>query len=111
MKMSNSMPSSASTTISVTSETGGEGDVTKRSKVGIVKNQMKIFRMKGVVYIHGSTQLYLLQAVHDIFSLTVSEYPVTDGMNSGSGSRFIVIGRHLDRSSIQEGLLSCCVTK
>ena len=80
-------------------------DISKRSKV---ENQMKIFRMKGVVCIHGSDKLYLLQAVHDIFSLTVSEYSVSDEI---SVSKFIVIGRYIDRNSILEGLLRCCVTK
>lgn len=85
----------------------GSTDINKRSKVSNSNPVMKIFRMKGVVCVDGSDKLYLLQAVHDIFSLADSEYPVSEVV-----SKFIVIGRNIDRASIEDGLSKCCsITK
>jgi G3E family GTPase len=81
--------------------------ITSTSAV-VATTDMKIFRMKGIVHIHQCTNLYILQAVHEIFDLQESSYStggigdVTDGSNP-----IVIIGKNLDCDLIKDKLMSC----
>lgn len=81
--------------------------ITSTSAV-VATTDMKIFRMKGIVHIHQCTNLYILQAVHEIFDLQESSYStggigdVTDGSNP-----IVIIGKNLDCDLIEDKLMSC----
>lgn len=71
-------------------------------------SDMRIFRLKGIVHIAGSSQLYVLQAVHNIFELQPSPYTVGSVEDTTSGlSSFVFIGKHLDMQYIESELSRC----
>lgn len=71
---------------------------------------MKIFRMKGIVYIDNCSNLYILQAVHEIFDLQESSNTIgSDGDGSGGCNLIVIIGKNLDIVRIEQELLSCRV--
>lgn len=72
-------------------------------------NEMKIYRIKGVLHVADDPSvLYLFQGVHDIFELSTSDIAVgstndtTDGLN-----KVIVIGKNLDMLMIEEKFIDC----
>lgn len=86
------------------------------------KSSMRIFRMKGAICIEGKNTYHLLQAVHDIFEVSPSTFPIeiqdsvssnsnVDKNNSYNGplSRIVVIGKCIDRKSLYDGLCQCVV--
>lgn len=69
---------------------------------------MRIFRLKGIVHIEGSSQLYVLQAVHNIFELQPSPYTVGSVEDTTAGiSSFVFIGKHLDMQYFEGEFLKC----
>ena len=73
---------------------------------------MKIYRMKGVLHAADSASgcLYIMQAVHDIFDVQPSTHVVGSAQDTTEGAnKFIVIGRHLDATLLDEGLRKCVV--
>jgi len=74
----------------------------------VLVSDMKIFRMKGIVYIHQCNNLYILQAVHEIFDLQESSYDVGSAGDVTDGNNLIVIiGKNLDYDLIEEKIMSC----
>lgn len=69
---------------------------------------MKIFRMKGIVHIHQCTNLFILQAVHEIFDLQESSYSTGGTGDATDGSNpIVIIGKNLDCDLIKDKLMSC----
>jgi G3E family GTPase len=91
------------------------------------KQQMIIYRMKGLLHVVNSSQLYILQAVHDIFDIYASTYEdnatagaVIEESDVDEASKFfedrtggdnviVVIGRNIDEEGILQGFRSCLV--
>jgi len=74
----------------------------------VVTTDMKIFRMKGIVHIHQCTNLYILQAVHEIFDLQESSYSTGGTGDATDGSNpIVIIGKNLDCDLIKDKLMSC----
>lgn len=73
-------------------------------------NEMRIFRMKGILMAHGQPHLQVLQAVFDVFDITPSSFvkggegDATQGLN-----RIVVIGRNLDKTQVEEGFFRCLI--
>lgn len=62
-----------------------------------------IFRLKGIIEIEGERQRYVLQGVHRILELKAA-----DAWETGPrASKFVFIGRNLDRSALHSALLEC----
>jgi G3E family GTPase len=62
-----------------------------------------IFRMKGIVEIEGESKRYVLQGVHRILELKAA-----DAWETGvRASKFVFIGRNLDRDELRSTLLEC----
>lgn len=74
----------------------------------VATTDMKIFRMKGIVHIHQCSNLYILQAVHEIFDLQESSYS-TGGTGDATDGRnpIVIIGKNLDCDLIDDKLMSC----
>ena len=73
-------------------------------------DEMKIFRMKGVLHVKDEIYLQILQGVFDIFEVKPSSFlRCSDGDKSAGLNRIVVIGRNIDRDIIEEGFLSCIV--
>ena len=62
-----------------------------------------IFRLKGILSIADDDRRYVLQAVHRIMELR----PADAWEDSKPGSKFVFIGRKLDRPALEAGLLAC----
>lgn len=62
-----------------------------------------IFRLKGIVAIGGDDRKYVLQGVHRVLELRPAEAwgPTTPS------SKFVFIGRNLERRTLQAGLFAC----
>jgi G3E family GTPase len=72
------------------------------------EREMAIFRMKGLVHIHGEPHLYILQAVHTIFDVQQGQCEVGGAEDTTQGeSVFVVIGKYLDMEQIEDKLRSC----
>lgn len=69
----------------------------------ITKAGEDIFRMKGIVAVDGDPRRHVLQGVHRILELR----PAEPWGNQVPASKFIFIGRHLQRQALQAGLDSC----
>jgi G3E family GTPase len=82
--------------------------VNKSSHSNIDDNDMKIFRIKGVLHVNSQEYIQLLQAVFDIFEIKPSSFLIgsNDDMSLGL-NRIVVIGRNIDKDEIEEGFLSC----
>lgn len=62
-----------------------------------------IFRLKGIIDIDGDKRRYVLQGVHRILELKPA-----DAWDGGTRvSKFVFIGRNLDRSKLHSALLEC----
>lgn len=70
------------------------------------KSSMKIYRMKGIFHCtEPSTHLYVLQAVHNLFDLQLTDYLVESSQDKTNGeSLLVVIGSNLDPSFIEAEL-------
>ena len=76
-----------------------------------VTDEMKIFRMKGVLHANGQEYLQVLQGVFDIFEIKASTFLIgSEGDLSAGLNRVVVIGRNIDSISIEEGFLSCLLS-
>ncbi|EKX37242.1 hypothetical protein GUITHDRAFT_158618 [Guillardia theta CCMP2712] len=64
---------------------------------------MTIFRMKGLLTIHGEETQMVLQGVHNLFDIL----PAQAQVDSQSRSKIVFIGQNLDRLALQKGLSSC----
>ncbi|RJF92845.1 GTP-binding protein [Noviherbaspirillum saxi] len=62
-----------------------------------------IFRLKGIIEIEGDSRRYVLQGVHRILELK----PADAWESSTRTSKFVFIGRNLDRSELHSALLEC----
>lgn len=62
-----------------------------------------IFRLKGILSIADDDRRYVLQAVHRIMELR----PADAWEDSKPASKFVFIGRKLDRPALEAGLLAC----
>lgn len=76
--------------------------IERSQHLSIEEFKMKIFRMKGVIKIKNESQLYILQAVHDIFDIQPSSYGVLESFN-----KVVVIGKCLDIGALEAGLKKC----
>ena len=105
----------ASIAVTTAVATGGAMEVegesvanTQGVAAGTSTSEMRIFRLKGIVHIQGSKQLYVLQAVHNIFELQPSPYTVGSAEDTTSGlSSFVFIGKHLDMQNLETELSKC----
>lgn len=67
---------------------------------------MDVFRLKGVVCVINEVRRVLIQAVHELYQLV----PTTNWNETEDKSNTLVfIGRHLDKSVLQEHFTSCVV--
>jgi G3E family GTPase len=82
--------------------------VNKSNHSNMNENEMKIFRIKGVLHVNSQEYIQLLQAVFDIFEIKDSSFLIgsNDDMSLGL-NRIVVIGRNIDKDEIEEGFLSC----
>eukprot|EP00960_Hanusia_phi_P056708 763350-Hanusia_phi.AAC.2 len=64
---------------------------------------MTIFRIKGLLTIHGEETQMVLQGVHNLFDIL----PAQAQVDSLSRSKIVFIGQNLDRLALQQGLSSC----
>lgn len=64
-----------------------------------------IFRMKGIVSIHGENSRFVFQGVHMLFD----GQPDRPWGNEPRGNQLIFIGRHLNREELVKGFQSCLV--
>lgn len=88
--------------------TTSTSNISSSTSTLVSTTDMKIFRMKGIVHIHQCTNLYILQAVHEIFDLQESSYSTGGIGDATDGSNLIVIiGKNLDCDLIEDKLLSC----
>jgi G3E family GTPase len=71
---------------------------------------MKIYRMKGVLHADQMDNLYIMQAVHDIFDVQPSSHVIGSAQDTTNGmNKMIVIGRNLDSALLDEGFFKCLV--
>ena len=63
----------------------------------IVAKPEQVYRAKGFLQLREVEKPVLLQAVRDIFSITLSDKPLADGV-----SQLVVIGRHLDVEAMRQ---------
>jgi G3E family GTPase len=64
-----------------------------------------IFRVKGLFWVAGSANKWVLQAVHELYDVT--EGPAWEA-GSTCRSKLVFIGRHLDGERLQRELEKCC---
>ena len=64
----------------------------------------QIYRMKGLLQIHGSSCCHVLQAVQELYDIV--EGPQWEASTHGH-SRVVVIGRHLKADTLHYGFQSC----
>jgi G3E family GTPase len=64
-----------------------------------------IFRVKGLFWVAGSCNKWVLQAVHELYDVT--EGPAWEA-GSPCRSKLVFIGRHLDGERLQEEFEKCC---
>lgn len=92
-------------------ETENDGIVAKispRSTHSAVQDDMMVYRIKGILHVHGQEQLQILQGVFDVFEVKQSSFCIGGEGDASKGlSRVVVIGRNIDRDEIEEGFLSC----
>lgn len=72
--------------------------------------EMKIFRMKGILHVADSLNLYILQSVHDLFD--VQESSIIQGASddtTNGNNRIILIGRNMNREYFEEGFKNCII--
>jgi G3E family GTPase len=62
-----------------------------------------IFRLKGIVALHGESRRYVVQAVHRIMDLQ----PADAWGEERPASRLVFIGRALDRAALEAGMSRC----
>lgn len=77
------------------------------------KLRMKIYRMKGIIHSSDSaTHLYILQAVHNLFDLQLTDYTIGSLQDKTNGqSLVIVIGSYLDPAYLESELRSALISK
>ena len=69
---------------------------------------MHIYRMKGMLHVKNNDNLFILQAVHDIFDIQPSTTEVGSADDNSNGlNKIIVIGRHLDNVALMRNFESC----
>jgi len=66
-------------------------------------NHENIYRFKGIANLRGESRRFVVQGVHALFS---GQFGVEWGQ-SPRASRFVFIGRGLDRAMLSEGLAAC----
>ena len=72
---------------------------------------MKIYRMKGVLHIEEKENVYIMQAVHDIFDVQPSSHIIGSAQDTTNNlNKIIVIDRNLDVDRINEGFVKCLST-
>jgi G3E family GTPase len=82
--------------------------VNKSNHSNINDNDMKIFRIKGILHVNSQEYVQLLQAVFDIFEIKSSSFLIGSNEDMSLGlNRIVVIGRNIDKDEIEEGFLSC----
>ena len=95
----------------VIDNTKNDGNVAKISPHSAVKDDkddMMVYRIKGILHVHGQERLQILQGVFDVFEVKPSSFSIGgEGDASGGLSRVVVIGRNIDRDEIEDGFLSC----
>jgi G3E family GTPase len=62
-----------------------------------------IFRLKGIVQVGEDDRRYVLQGVHRLLDLR----PMGAWDGAERSSKFVFIGRNLDRADLQAGLAAC----
>ena len=85
----------------------GEGQISFSSSipVSVSKPAPDIFRVKGLFWVAGSSNKWVLQAVHELYDVT--EGPAWEAGSPGR-SKLVFIGRHLDGDRLQRELEKCC---
>ena len=63
-----------------------------------------IYRMKGMIRVEDTENLYILQSVYDVFDIQPSDY-------KGKSSSIIIIGFHLNENELRKKFRSCIFTK
>ena len=67
--------------------------------------------MKGLLHVRDSTQLHVLQAVHEIFELRASDCAAgSAGDHTQGQNRIVIIGSNVDVDALLRGALSTVVS-
>uniref|UniRef100_K3WNX3 CobW C-terminal domain-containing protein n=1 Tax=Globisporangium ultimum (strain ATCC 200006 / CBS 805.95 / DAOM BR144) TaxID=431595 RepID=K3WNX3_GLOUD len=67
----------------------------------------RLFRMKGVLAIADEPNKFILQAVHELFEVYVSDESWSEASQEDVCSRIVFIGLHLDLKRLESGFRSC----
>jgi len=85
-------------------------DVPKTHSPAINKDSddMKIFRMKGVVHIDGDQHLHILQGVHDTYEIKPSRIVAGSPEDTSRNNNLItIIGKRIDAEALRQGFIRC----
>ena len=103
------------TSILSLANTANPADIANPANVANPVSQC-IYRMKGIICLENELYYYILQAVHNIFDLTPTNYLIEDNTSvskvkgeSPYVSKIIVIGSALDSDALYKGFLQCVV--
>jgi len=95
---------------SVSSKFQGELSINKLNAwIGeqVMANGVNLFRYKGVLAVKGYDKKFVFQGVHMVFNGSFSE--MTRKADEPRESRFVFIGRNLDKEALMKGLMDCKV--
>jgi G3E family GTPase len=90
---------------SQTAESSSQHDNGKDGTTGPAPS-MEIYRIKGVVHLAEEHELFILQGVYETFELKSAAMISPD--NEERWNRLVIIGRNIDRVSIEKACLACC---
>lgn len=86
-------------------------NVVKAVGHSIDTDEMKIYRIKGVLHVKDEYYLQVLQGVFDVFEVKPSTFlRGSEGDISAGLNRIVVIGRSIDRDVVEKGFLSCLIS-
>lgn len=66
-----------------------------------------VFRMKGLLHVHGSSKKWVLQGVHELYD--IFEGPAWPVDARDRRSKIVFIGRRLKEKDLMEGFYRCCI--
>ena len=74
-------------------------------------DEMKIYRIKGVLHVKDENYVQVLQGVFDVFEVKPSSFlRGSEGDISAGLNRIVIIGKSIDEGAVEEGFLSCLIS-
>ena len=87
------------------------GSVANAAGHSIDTDEMKIYRIKGVLHVKDENYIQVLQGVFDVFEVKPSSFlRGSDGDISAGLNRIVIIGKSIDEGAVEEGFLSCLIS-